>query len=115
MIAIPKDHGHLAGFSLNYSRYGTLRSVTAVLNALVVAASLRRPEDDPLALVDRCCARYRDYPDLEVDSGDEPWERGPVGRLRAGAFAPSVDLLMFHEAPADPVEQARWDEPVWDE
>ena len=42
-------------------------------------------------------------------------ERGPVGRLLADAFAPGVDLLMFHEAPADPVEQERWNHRAWDE
>lgn len=94
---------------------GNSRDGDAVLNALSVAASLRRPEDDVLAIVDRCCERYRDYPDLEFDSGDETWERGPVGRLLADAFAPGIALLMFNEAPTDPTEQERWDERVWDE
>ena len=94
---------------------GNYRDGEAVLNALTVAASLRRPEDDALTLVDQCCARYRDYPDLEFDSGNETWECGPVGRLLAEAFAPGVDLLMFHEAPADPVAQERWDDRAWDE
>ncbi len=89
---------------------GNMRDGAAILHALAVAATLRTASSHPMALVDLCCEPYRLYPDLEFESDGEPWEKGPVGKLLADAFAPGKSLLLFKPGLTQREEEQAWDE-----